>query len=1267
MQGEDGASSFMLGDMVKSYLATGRFLMPDCDHDEIRVQFVRGCHATLVALKELYDIELDELELAKDWKFIRDKIAVGIVKSSLDNGGISIPTYLASRYFLPLENTHYVGFLSSGSRGMKFQLFRKTNVITLICNDRYEGANRLEEVEAWLESLKPPNLRPPLDVFGYITGDAQNPATVTNNLFPSSVYRFGLLLDGNEQSYSMSSYDEGQMQIEGARLLYQQMGQLEQGHPPRANLVPIASLKIGMTTTQWTQHKRNSVTFPAGMRSPAVVEIGTGIVHHYRRNLHQFKALCKAAQFGISKGQVPTLDLQSGCLLLWSRNGRQFNIERQALSGIGYVSLKIRSHIVNEFALEVPIGSSSTDVCRLATLRARQTLGHNGAEFVCCLEMKVVSPGHDGRVLKLSTLNDAPTQLRHYEENLRQLADVYLPPDWDIPGDLPEWGHSSLPFAWSADKWMVAHDLWCPEEQKELAAGFRGGWSVLQRLFFCCSRELGGESALESVQVGLRASTWAAGNTSVAMGFATRFFENHQRENFVAFVKCGANAVKISLFARLPSSDGNEYRVALLGTSSGGVQFSKLDVNCSCVPNFGGEKTLRIRRLRLLLSALWQHQSLLNVPTFAYIVGPLRDHWESLEPQAAIALAKYVSQAFSAQDIDEAPEALEEKCACAICSGHEPQHFSIRPISDLVSNNGFNFFLPSRTEAHVEFVGIQRFYQQLTGGAVVAVLNVGEQHSRFTMLSSDLKQNDPNDENKFVICDTMPTNPPHKLPGIKGDVFRLGMYLEQAMKERNLISDLAHLLNPAARPLIVLKGCAQLLQGRYKESVDMRNMLAERPPMSFLEPEVKVKIARLDSGQADEITVRLPISCARLCAVAHDRFEDPKCPDFSHVYAGCEDQKMGGEGSQLIPLHGVISTMDALALNLMGTRHGERRVLYFSCEKCTTRYDIALACFLECRKYVYRDEAKFRADAMAAFPFLQDGQIDAYAATSASTAAVYLKKRIEFDAKYLAECAPIERTPNPPLPPLFSADLPLGMFVCDGFPRLGTAMCEQIAILHGIDARKVSFAGINLDSDLENHPTLSEYSYSVFILRPGLSPASVRRYGNGNTTIVVFLRDGIHYPVWSTRPPHEFKLWTKLRPFLGLTVHPLESLEEFKVNWGGICTFGPLLYNATLLDQVKCRIHDVVARCLQPETDDNFGAEKRYPWQDAAKWKNVLDTLRRLLAGSNRDFQMEVARAFQLRVRRSLKSAPQIFEEYTSILLNALGAENFGIIFGERD
>jgi len=77
-------------------------------------------------------------------------------------------------------------------------------------------------------------------------------------------------------------------------------------------------------------------------------------------------------------------------------------------------------------------------------------------------------------------------------------------------------------------------------------------------------------------------------------------------------------------------------------------------------------------------------------------------------------------------------------------------------------------------------------------------------------------------------------------------------------------------------------------------------------------------------------------------------------------------------------------------------------------------------------------------------------------------------------------------------------------------------------------------------------------------------------FGSGQICLVVLELDNVYFPLWSSRPHDEHKLWTKLRVFLGAGAHPLvKCLQTFRDNWGAIRNFGKLLYGGTLLDQVE--------------------------------------------------------------------------------------------------
>ena len=100
---------------------------------------------------------------------------------------------------------------------------------------------------------------------------------------------------------------------------------------------------------------------------------------------------------------------------------------------------------------------------------------------------------------------------------------------------------------------------------------------------------------------------------------------------------------------------------------------------------------------------------------------------------------------------------------------------------------------------------------------------------------------------------------------------------------------------------------------------------------------------------------------------------------------------------------------------------------------------------------------------------------------------------------------------------------------------------------------------------------------------------SVRILGDGKTDLVVFSSPPHYYPVYSTRPPHEHRLWTRLRRYLGTKIKPISCLLEFGKSWLAIKDFAALYNGERLLTQVKRRIGEVVRLALQPAGNAWFG------------------------------------------------------------------------------
>lgn len=264
------------------------------------------------------------------------------------------------------------------------------------------------------------------------------------------------------------------------------------------------------------------------------------------------------------------------------------------------------------------------------------------------------------------------------------------------------------------------------------------------------------------------------------------------------------------------------------------VKLSDMDIKCQRVPLRGKTDVAELQRQLHSQSETWPF-SIREVPTFAFITGTIRNHWESLDSNAKLSLQQYVSLAFESRLANEENVVRihvdEPACACPICAGHIPQNFFIRPISALLSEGESepNFFLNSEEESRIEFVGVEKLYEQLKGlsvhtscltesasclvleGSVVAVLSVENSCSRLTMLDK---------EGNILVFDKYESDGKWKrLPGMSEakDLPHFPAYLATDELIHHLTQTVVMISASDAQPIIALKAGEPAREGEAQQ------------------------------------------------------------------------------------------------------------------------------------------------------------------------------------------------------------------------------------------------------------------------------------------------------------------------------------------------------------------------------------------------------------------------------------------------------------------
>jgi len=278
---------------------------------------------------------------------------------------------------------------------------------------------------------------------------------------------------------------EGECQIYVARTMYEQI-------QPISTAEADANRFLGDRhgTAQWVQHRQKPFTF----NNASLCDIGTKIIDRYHNDPIQFRNLCGVFFLSMrpwlleGKGVVhvanveliqasgeclPTIALKSGP-------------EAEALRALTSHPVKVKiiprmdqsQEELKAFELEVPADCSTSKLCRMATSHVREYTEYKQVQFVFCSPDLVPTRRlKGGETIHVSTL-DPPRSGANIGVNC--LEDLpRMPPQWENRGDLPL-QCSLLPLAWSADKWLLAHDIKVPEESKDRVAAFCGTWGFLQ-------------------------------------------------------------------------------------------------------------------------------------------------------------------------------------------------------------------------------------------------------------------------------------------------------------------------------------------------------------------------------------------------------------------------------------------------------------------------------------------------------------------------------------------------------------------------------------------------------------------------------------------------------------------------------------------------------------------------------------------------------------------------------------------------------------------
>ncbi len=253
-------------------------LLPDTVGEDM-VGPVNGFKAALRLIHDLWFYPNAE------WRRIREKVLIGIIKDTVDHGNTSVSMGAAKRFFQRNSRNFIVTFINCGTGGNKYQTYCCSDTrIFLLCEHKPKnGANlnnlitngytpkKVDSVEVTRNALKkelreshekilenakkiPGISIDSIQTIGFITGPFRQAfeeakvevKAVMESLALSVFNEFALPL--NDNSFFLPQDSEGTLELSGTNCMYENL--------TRANLLPpctqvIGSLGIGRGSCQW--------------------------------------------------------------------------------------------------------------------------------------------------------------------------------------------------------------------------------------------------------------------------------------------------------------------------------------------------------------------------------------------------------------------------------------------------------------------------------------------------------------------------------------------------------------------------------------------------------------------------------------------------------------------------------------------------------------------------------------------------------------------------------------------------------------------------------------------------------------------------------------------------------------------------------------------------------------------------------------------------------------------------------------------------------
>jgi hypothetical protein len=361
-----------------------------------------GLHAALSSLKALWFTK------DPDWKAIRDKVQVGLVKETEDCGNTSVSMGLAYRIMKETKEQNLV-LLNCGTGGVKYQLYGWSADGCLIAKQEFKpkgekdslsriqihgseydvskysdkGFIQVEELRKQIEAnlaiakgqwkeyfetkekdrrrVKVTQIR----IVAFITGNVRNfyynlKSPESKRLMDVAITKLFSTMNverGAGSSFFISQQLEGKLEMQAVRTLYSNM-QLKKRLPLHS---PIVSFGIGRGTSQFTiagddpedVKSFTTLSYPHGMGNiKGLLQCSEFISNQFQKGEPALKQLLSACQTQVNNNMLPTIALKSGTVLMFKNKkyGKQL---LQALTKPPKVSKKKKkiSHINIHFAM----------------------------------------------------------------------------------------------------------------------------------------------------------------------------------------------------------------------------------------------------------------------------------------------------------------------------------------------------------------------------------------------------------------------------------------------------------------------------------------------------------------------------------------------------------------------------------------------------------------------------------------------------------------------------------------------------------------------------------------------------------------------------------------------------------------------------------------------------------------------------------------------------------------------------------------------------